>query len=403
MKIFLIGFMGSGKSTVGFCLSEKLNCEFVDADKFIEENLDLSVKEIFSRFGEEFFRKKERETIKELASREGDLIIATGGGCVQDEKNVSEMKKNGKIVFLDASYEKIMSRIKNDESRPLLFKVNFRERCFLYENCADLIVDANLDVDSVCRQIMCAFSKKQRKFFLMAGPCSVESEEQINYIADRVKKSGATHLRGGTFKLRTSPYAFSGLGEEGLKLLVGAKKKTGLPIVTEITKISQIEMFEDVDVIQVGARNAQNFELLRELGRTNKTILLKRGFSMTLKEFVVASQYVTNQGNTDVILCERGIKTFETYTRNTFDVSAIPVLKKLSGLPVIADPSHAAGRSWLVESLSLAAVAAGACGLMLEVHHDRCNALCDGKQSVTPDEFESISRKVFNLNGGNLN
>lgn len=402
MKIFLIGFMGSGKSTVGFELSRKINCDFVDTDKFIERKLDLSVKETFSRFGEEFFREKEREAIGQLASRDGDMIIATGGGCVLDERNVSEMKKNGKIIFLDVSYEKIMSRLKDDQSRPMLFKVDFSERCFLYENCADLIVDANLDVDSVCRQIMCALKQNRQKFFLMAGPCSVESEEQINYIADKVKKSGATHLRGGTFKLRTSPCAFHGLGKEGLKLLVDVKKRTGLPIVTEITKISQIEMFEDVDVIQVGARNAQNFELLRELGKTDKTILLKRGFSMSFKEFVAASQYVTNQGNTNVILCERGIKTFETYTRNTFDVSAIPVLKKMSGLPVIADPSHAGGRSWLVESLSLAAVAAGACGLMIEVHHDRRNALCDGKQSITPDEFDLIARKIFSLSRGRL-
>ncbi len=231
---------------------------------------------------------------------------------------------------------------------------------------------------------------------LIAGPCSVESEEQICGVAERVKSAGAQFLRGGAFKPRTSPYAFQGLKAEGLNLLMEAKKKTGLPIVTEIMSVRHIELFleDDVDVIQVGARNMQNFELLKELGKTQKPILLKRGLSSTIEELLMSAEYIMAGGNNQVILCERGIRTYETYTRNTLDISAIPILKKLSHLPVLVDPSHACGIAWLVEPLALAAVAAGADGLIIEVHNNPAKALSDGAQSLTPDQFDKVVAHV---------
>ena len=224
-----------------------------------------------------------------------------------------------------------------------------------------------------------------------------ESEEQINYIAQRVKDSGASFLRGGAFKPRTSPYSFQGLKSEGLDLLKGARKVTGLPIVTEIMRTAHIDMFESVDIIQVGARNMQNFELLKELGKTDKPILLKRGLSNTIEEWLMSAEYIMAGGNSRVILCERGIRTYETATRNTLDLSAVPVIKKLSHLPVIVDPSHATGKASLVEQMSLAAVAAGADGLMIEVHNDPRHALSDGAQSLTPDQFDKAAKKIFAL------
>ncbi len=232
---------------------------------------------------------------------------------------------------------------------------------------------------------------------IMAGPCSVESEEQIVYVADRIKASGATLLRGGAFKPRTSPYAFQGLKSEGLDLLKTARKATGLPIVTEIMRASHIDMFENVDIIQVGARNMQNFELLKELGKIDKPILLKRGLSATIEEWLMSAEYIMAGGNDKVIFCERGIRTYETFTRNTLDLSAVPILKKLSHLPVIVDPSHASGKAWLVEPLAMAAVAAGADGLMIEVHNDPQHALSDGAQSLTPEQFDKVAKKVFAL------
>ncbi len=230
---------------------------------------------------------------------------------------------------------------------------------------------------------------------IMAGPCSVESEEQITDIARNVKAGGAKILRGGAWKPRTSPYAFQGLKADGLELLSMAKEETGMPIVSEITNTAHIDMFmESVDIFQVGARNMQNFELLKELGKINKPVLLKRGFSNTLEELLMSAEYIMSGGNNDVILCERGIRSFETYTRNTLDISAIPALKRLSHLPVIVDPSHAAGMSWMVESLSMAAIAAGADGLIIEVHNDPANALCDGAQSLTYDEFNNTMTKL---------
>lgn len=225
---------------------------------------------------------------------------------------------------------------------------------------------------------------------VIAGPCSVESEEQIVEIAREVKASGAKFLRGGAFKPRTSPYSFQGMGADGLELLLLAKKETGLPVVTELMDLSQLHLFDEVDVIQVGARNMQNFTMLRELGKINKPILLKRGLSATMREFLMSAEYIMAGGNEQVILCERGIRTFENATRNTLDLSCIPLLKRKSHLPVIIDPSHATGLNWMVESMSKAAIAAGADGVMIEVHNKPEEALCDGDQAITPLEFEKI-------------
>lgn len=231
-------------------------------------------------------------------------------------------------------------------------------------------------------------------FGLIAGPCSVESEEQIIFVAQSVKAAGATMLRGGAFKPRTSPYDFQGLKAEGLKLLLEAKKATGLPIVTEIMSAEHIPLFEDVDVIQVGARNMQNFELLKELGKLNKPILLKRGLANTIKEFLMSAEYIMSSGNENVILCERGIRTYETATRNTLDLSAVPVLHELSHLPVVVDPSHATGVARYVKPMAMAAVASGADGLIIEVHNDPSHALSDGAQSLRPEQFADVSRAI---------
>ena len=231
-------------------------------------------------------------------------------------------------------------------------------------------------------------------FAMIAGPCSVESEEQLTEIAVSVKAAGAKLLRGGAFKPRTSPYAFQGLGEEGLELLLKVKEKAGMPIVTEIMDVTHLPLFDGVDVIQVGARNMQNFELLKVLGKTNKPILLKRGLSNTMQELLMSAEYIMAGGNEKVILCERGIRTFETYTRNTLDISAVPMLKELSHLPVVVDPSHATGVSKLVMPMSLAAAAAGADGLMIEVHNNPSKALCDGPQSLTPEQFAEVAKRV---------
>ncbi|MEE0785337.1 MAG: 3-deoxy-7-phosphoheptulonate synthase [Oscillospiraceae bacterium] len=234
-------------------------------------------------------------------------------------------------------------------------------------------------------------------FCVIAGPCSVETEEQIIGIAKRVKASGANVLRGGAFKPRTSPYDFQGLKADGLKLLSEAKRETGLPIVSEIMSINHLDLFDDVDIIQVGARNAQNFELLRALGKTDKPILLKRGIAGTLKELLMSAEYIMSGGNEKIILCERGIRSYETFTRNTLDVSAIPVLHELTHLPVIADPSHATGKARLVAPMANAIAASGADGIMIEVHNDPMHALCDGAQSLTPDQFDAVAKQVLRI------
>lgn len=230
---------------------------------------------------------------------------------------------------------------------------------------------------------------------IMAGPCSVESEEQVVAIAKAVKASGATMLRGGAFKPRTSPYAFQGMGYAGLDLLEKARVRTGLPIVTELMSTDDIDYFaEHVDVIQVGARNMQNFDLLKRLGKVDKPILLKRGLSATIEEWLMSAEYILAGGNERVILCERGVRTFENFTRNTLDLSAVLAVKRQSHLPVMVDPSHASGQAWMVERLSLAAIAAGADGLIIEVHNDPPHALCDGQQSITPEQFDTLMRKA---------
>lgn len=234
-----------------------------------------------------------------------------------------------------------------------------------------------------------------KKINIIAGPCSVESEEQVVSIAKSVKKSGASFLRGGAFKPRSSPYSFQGLGIEGLKLLRYAGKLTGLPIVSELTSIKHLDDFVDnVDIIQVGARNMQNFELLKQLGKTNTPILLKRGLSSTIEDLLMSAEYILSEGNENVILCERGIRTFEDYTRNTLDLSAIPIIKKLSHLPIIVDPSHGTGLWWLVEPMALAAIAAGADGLMIEVHNNPDEAMSDGGQSMLPEKFQHLMNNL---------
>ena len=231
-------------------------------------------------------------------------------------------------------------------------------------------------------------------FSMIAGPCSVESEEQIIEVAKAVKTAGAQVLRGGAFKPRTSPYAFQGLKGEGLRLLLLAKEATGLPIITEIMNVRTLDMFEDVDIIQVGARNMQNFDLLQELGKTNKPILLKRGLANTLQELLMSAEYIMSEGNENIILCERGIRTFETYTRNTLDLSAVPVLHEMTHLPVVIDPSHATGKASLVPSMAAAAAACGADGIMIEVHNNPSCAMCDGAQSITPEQFAELNMRV---------
>ena len=277
----------------------------------------------------------------------------------------------------------------------------------------DMDLISSLDIVESVRRIQDPYKNANRKFHpddtvidigghkigggnfaVIAGPCSVESEQQLCGIAEQVKAAGATLLRGGAFKPRTSPYAFQGMGEKGIELLVKAKKLTGLPIVTEIMDAQALPLFDEVDVIQVGARNMQNFELLKKLGKTDKPILLKRGFSNTLEELLMSAEYIMAGGNEKVILCERGIRTFETMTRNTLDILAVPVLKQLSHLPVIVDPSHSTGLAKLVPSMSLAAAAAGADGLIIEVHNDPAHALCDGPQSLTPEQFEKLNKKI---------
>lgn len=268
-------------------------------------------------------------------------------------------------------------------------------------------------VVETCRRVTEPYKKANRKFHpddsvidvdgvkvgggnfaVIAGPCSIESEAQITYCAQRVKAAGASLLRGGAFKPRTSPYSFQGMRSEGLDLLKLARRATGAPIVTEIMNTEHLPLFADVDLIQVGARNMQNFELLKAVGQSGRPVLLKRGLSATLEELVMSAEYIMAEGNDQVILCERGIRTFEPSMRNTLDISAVPMLKKMTHLPVVIDPSHSAGIAWMVEPLAAAAVAAGADGLMVEVHNDPARALCDGAQSLTPGQFAALMDKL---------
>lgn len=297
------------------------------------------------------------------------------GGCI-----VRESSENGKavlgIIGSNSALQILKSKSCVEETKEVSEPYKLAHRLFQPENTVIKVKDQTIG---------------GAKLAIIAGPCSVESEEQIVDIAKKVKECGAGFLRGGAFKPRTSPYSFQGLKLQGLDLLKIARQETGLPIVTEIMSTDTLDEFiEDVDIIQVGARNMQNFELLKELGRTKKPVLLKRGFSATIEELLMSAEYVMAGGNENVILCERGIRTFETFTRNTLDLSAIPAIKRMSHLPVVVDPSHAAGHWWMVEPLSKAAVAVGADGLMIEVHHDPENAKCDGPQSIKPERFREL-------------
>lgn len=325
------------------------------------------------------------------------VILKKDPDKVQLDRLISWLEKSGIGVHTSVGHSETVLGLIGDTSK------------------VDIDLITQLDIVDTVKRVQEPYKNANRKFHpentvidvgttkigdgsltLIAGPCSVESEEQICLIAESVKKSGAQLLRGGAFKPRTSPYSFQGLREEGLRLLTVAKQQTGLPIVTEIMDISQMDNFEkfDVDVIQVGARNMQNFELLKALGTMRRPILLKRGLSNTYEELLMSAEYIMAGGNDRVMLCERGIRTFETYTRNTLDVAAIPVLKTLSHLPIIIDPSHSAGKSALVAPLSCAAVAGGADGLIIEVHNDPAHAMCDGPQCIKPDTFADLVGKL---------
>ena len=328
------------------------------------------------------------------------------------------------VIKKDANEErlnKLIDFLKSQDVHVHISRGHFQTVLGLVGDTSRVDIDmiSSLDIVDIVKRISEPFKKANRKFHpddtvvtvpsangdvkigesftFIAGPCSIESEEQIIEVAEAVKKAGAQLLRGGAFKPRTSPYAFQGLRNDGIKLLLKAKEATGLPIVTEIMDASHIDLFADVDVIQVGARNMQNFERLKELGHTRKPILLKRGLANTIEELLMSAEYIMAGGNENIILCERGIRTFETKTRNTLDISAVPVLHELSHLPVIIDPSHACGKASLVEPMAMSAAACGADGVMIEVHNDPSKALCDGPQSLTPDQFAKTVKRVMRV------
>ena len=322
-------------------------------------------------------------------------VLKNGTTTAQREHLIEWLKRMGLEVHLSQGQEITILGLIGDTSR------------------VDMELLSSLEIVESVKRVSEPFKQANRKFHprdtivevgnarigggyfaMIAGPCSVESEEQIIEVARAVKASGAQILRGGAFKPRTSPYAFQGLKGEGIELLLKAKADTGLPIITEIMNINDLDLFNDIDIIQVGARNMQNFDLLRELGKTNKPILLKRGLANTLQELLMSAEYIMSKGNENIILCERGIRTFEPATRNTLDLSAVSVLHELSHLPVVVDPSHATGKVSLVPPMALAATAAGADGLMIEVHNNPSKALCDGAQSMTPAQFDDLMGRV---------
>ena len=322
-------------------------------------------------------------------------VLKNGTTIAQREHLIEWLKRMGLEVHLSQGQEITILGLIGDTSR------------------VDMELLSSLEIVESVKRVTEPFKQANRKFHprdtivevgdvrigggyfaMIAGPCSVESEEQIIEVARAVKASGAQILRGGAFKPRTSPYAFQGLKGEGIELLLKAKADTGLPIITEIMNINDLDLFNDIDIIQVGARNMQNFDLLRELGKTSKPILLKRGLANTLQELLMSAEYIMSKGNENVILCERGIRTFEPATRNTLDLSAVSVLHELSHLPVVVDPSHATGKVSLVAPMALAATAAGADGLMIEVHNNPAKALCDGAQSMTPAQFDDLMGRV---------
>ena len=322
-------------------------------------------------------------------------VLKNGTTVAQREHLIEWLKRMGLEVHLSQGQEITILGLIGDTSR------------------VDMELLSSLEIVESVKRVTEPFKQANRKFHprdtivevgnvrigggyfaMIAGPCSVESEEQIVEVARAVKASGAQILRGGAFKPRTSPYAFQGLKGEGIDLLLKAKADTGLPIITEIMNINDLDLFNDIDIIQVGARNMQNFDLLRELGKTSKPILLKRGLANTLQELLMSAEYIMSKGNENVILCERGIRTFEPATRNTLDLSAVSVLHELSHLPVVVDPSHATGKVSLVAPMAMAATAAGADGLMIEVHNNPAKALCDGAQSMTPAQFDDLMNRV---------
>jgi len=312
--------------------------------------------------------------VDKVKKRGLDTHVVTGNemtiiGCIGDTSTLDP-----KLFEVDPSVEKVMH---------VQEPYKLANRAFHPENSI-------IDVASV--KVGCGH------LAMIAGPCSVESTEQVLEIAKSVKASGANLLRGGAFKPRTSPYAFQGMGLDGLKILTEVKKEVNLPIVSELMSPEYLDVFNDsVDLIQIGARNMQNFDLLKQLGDIDKPILLKRGLNATYDEWIMSAEYIMASGNEHVILCERGIRTFETYTRNTLDLQSIPVLKRMTHLPVIVDPSHAGGKWWLVESMAMAAIAADADGLMIEVHNDPENALCDGAQSLKPDKYDDVIKKIKSI------
>ena len=325
------------------------------------------------------------------------MIAVLKGGTTQEQvEHLTSWLKNMNLdVHISAGQEVTVLGLVGDTSRVDIELLNSLEIVDTVKRVSEPFKQANRKFHPVDTIINASGVKiGSGNFAMIAGPCSVESEEQIIEVATAVKESGANILRGGAFKPRTSPYAFQGLKDEGIRLLLEAKKVTGLPIITEIMTTRSLELFEDVDIIQVGARNMQNFDLLQELGKTRKPILLKRGLCNTLQELLMSAEYIMSEGNENIILCERGIRTYETYTRNTLDLSAVPVLHELTHLPVVVDPSHATGKSGLVPSMAVAAAACGADGLMIEVHNNPAKALCDGAQSLTPDQFAKVCNSV---------
>lgn len=325
-------------------------------------------------------------------------ILKQGTTAEQTEHLVDWLKRMHLDVHISQGKEVTILGLVGDTSRVDMELLNSLEIVEAVKRVSEPFKQANRKFHPQDTIVEAAGAKIGGGYFgLIAGPCSVESEEQLIGIAQAVKEAGANFLRGGAFKPRTSPYAFQGMGAQGIQLLLKAKQATGLPIVTELMNINTLELFADVDVIQIGARNMQNFDLLKEVGRTKKPILLKRGLANTLQELLMSAEYIMSEGNENVILCERGIRTFETYTRNTLDLSAVPVLHELSHLPVVVDPSHATGKARLVPGMACAAAACGADGLMIEVHNDPEHALCDGAQSLTPAQFAQVSRKVAEI------
>ena len=318
---------------------------------------------------EEAVRSMEQGGVKVMISRGSETTIlgAEGDARGLDEEKLSQLPGVERVMRVSEPYKKANRKYHPDDS----------------------VIDIGGGV-----------KVGGKKLTVIAGPCSVESETQITAVARAVKGSGAAALRGGAYKPRTSPYSFQGMGEKGIELLLEAKEQTGLPIVTELMSPDQIPLFEEkVDLVQIGARNMQNFDLLKKVGKMKKPILLKRGLSSTIEEWLMSAEYIMAAGNDQVILCERGIRTFETYTRNTLDLSAVLAVKSLSHLPVVVDPSHACGRAAMVERMSMAAIAAGADGLIIEVHNDPKNALCDGAQSITPDDFAALMPKLSQVAG----